>query len=264
VLLVPLSLGAALASIGLVAGRGSETSGWPIAVPAAIPLLVIGYCVVALSPSMRAAVPITMVTRVVWLGVLALSLIPWPMRRARAAREVVTDAQRDANTKAREDGEQAALDAAFATLTPERPLRDWLAVATTRYELRERVLAGVRTLPDRQAQAESLRGDDQAMLMSELRNLGLVATPALCRASDDFLVAHAESFRGKAATTTRYEIESASLERYLFAMQWLATNGCDLARSIAATDAVVRLYPADPSREQFLTRLAAMRRAGEK
>ena len=257
--LLPLSLAATMATIGLLANRGAGVSGWPIVVPVMIPLLVIAYAALVAVPSLRTLVPLPLASRVVWIAVLALSLVPWPLRRARASREEITEAQREANTRAMADSETARLEAIFQALTPETPLRDWLDVAVTQHELRERALAGIRSLPTRQAQAESLRGDDQAMLMSELRNLDLQATPALCRTANEFLVAHAESYRAKAATTARYEIEGASLEQYLFGMQWLASHGCDVCLAIDATDAVVRLYPTAPAREQFLARLASMR-----
>jgi hypothetical protein len=201
----------------------------------------------------------TVVSRVVWGAVLALSLAPWPLRRARAQLEVITESQRESAQQAEQDSTNAALAESFQRLTPESPLREWLVVAAATPELRERVLAGARTLPGRQAQAESMRGDDQAMLMSELRNLGLAATPELCDTANDFLAAHAESFRDRAATTSRYEIEGASIERYLFATHWLASNGCNVSRAIDVTESVVRLFPADPAREQFLARLASLR-----
>lgn len=259
IVLLPLSGAATLATIELLA-RQPEVGRWPMVVPAFIPAMILAYALWATSPALRAAIAPAAVHRTVWGMVLLLSLIPWPLRRATARRVATTEAEREAAGRAREDSAGRALEARLQALGRETPLRDWLAFATEGNDLRERTLAGIRALPNRQRDAEALRGDDQAMLMSELRNLGLAATPALCRSSNEFLVAHAQSFRPKAATMARYEIESSALERYLFAMQWLAAQQCNLTPTIDAYEDVVRRFPDSPERSAFLNALKGLRR----
>ena len=82
----------------------------------------------------------------------------------------------------------------------------------------------------------------------------------MCGSANDFLVDHAGSFRQKAATTERYEIEGASIERYLFAMEWLQENKCNITPAIDAYVSVIGLFPAATDREQFLARLALLRK----
>ena len=257
--LVPLSFAAALATISVLNGRGNEVAGWPVVIPAAMPLLILSYVIWTMSPSIRTAFAPALMESGVWGVVLLLSLIPWPLLQAKKRRDAATQATYEARAKASEDSAAQSLESGFDSLTPETPLREWLAFATAGNDMRERTLEGIRALPNRQAEAEALTGDDVAMLMYELRNLGLEATPALCRSANDLLASHAESFRAKAATTARYEIEGSAIERYLFAMQWLAGNRCDIERALAAYDGVVRLFPGSPDREQFLTRLASLR-----
>jgi hypothetical protein len=258
VVLLPLGLAATTTTIGLLRGRGGA-SGWPIVVPAVVPALIIAYGAWLSIPALHARLSADVAHRMVWGTVLVLSIVPFPLQRARRGREETTQAEREAAGRAREDAERRELEARLDSLTPDRPLRDWLAFAAAGHDLRERTLERIRELPGRQREAETMMGDDRALLMSELRNLGLEATPALCRSANDFLVQHAESFRSRAATTARYEIEGASIERYLFAMQWLAANGCEVGPAADAYGDVVRLYPAAPDREQFLARLASFR-----
>jgi hypothetical protein len=259
VVLLPLSLAAAIATINLLYRRGGSESGWPIVVLVIIPLVVIGYAVWATVPSLNLAISAAPFSRIVWGVVLLLSLLPWPLLQARRQRDAVAQETYRADAQASADSAAQALEARFAALTPATPLSDWLAFATAGNDLRERTLAGIRALPDRQAAAEALQGAPVALLMAELRNLDLTATPALCEQSRIFLLAHAESFRARAAVTSRYAIEAESVERYLFAMQWLASQGCDLSAVIDHYETVVRSFPPAPDREQFLARLATLR-----
>ena len=259
-LLVPLSFAAALATISVLAGVRGQATGWPIVILAALPLLILSYVMWVISPAVRGMLPPALMDRGVWGLVLVLSLIPWPLLRAKNNRDAAAREKYEAAAAAEEDSVAQALESEFNALTPETPLRDWLAFATAGNDMRERTLEGIRTLPNRQSEAEALRGEDLAMLMSELRNIGLEATPQLCKSANDFLVEHAASFRQKAATTDRYEIEGAAIERYLFAMEWLDTSKCDIAPAIDAYVGVVGLFPAAADREQFLARLALLRK----
>ncbi|MBA2707065.1 MAG: hypothetical protein H0U59_04585 [Gemmatimonadaceae bacterium] len=257
--LVPLSFAGGVAVIYVLSNDVVQPGRIPIVIAAAMPLLMMGYFVWGMFPSLRMGIPATSMSRVTWGLVLGLSLVPWPLLMAKNRRGATAQAKFDAAEKASQNRDAKALEAKLAALTPNTPLREWLLCATEGKDLRERTLEGIRALPRRQVEAEAMRGDDIAMLMSELRNLDLDASPALCRSAGEFLVDHAESFRGKAADTARYEIESQSIERYHFAMQWLATNKCDLMRAIDAYDNVVRLFPTAPDLARFLASLASFR-----
>ncbi|MEO8635707.1 MAG: hypothetical protein ABI587_10570 [Gemmatimonadales bacterium] len=260
-LLLPLSLAAGMATINLLYRRGADVSGWPIVVPAAVPLLIVSFVVWATVPTLRAAFPEELMSRAVWGAILVLSLLPWPLLREKNRRVAALQIAYEAAGRAGADSAEQALEAQFQSLSAGTPLREWLVFATAGNDLRERTLAGIRTLPRRQAEAEALTGPDLAMLMYELRNLDLKATSALCATTREFLVAHAESFRAKAPLTARYEIEGSAIETYLFAMQWLGAHDCDLTTAVDSYDSVVRLFPASADREQFLSRLASLRRA---
>ena len=257
-ILVPFSFAAAVGTIYALSNDVVPPSRLPIVVPAATSLLIIGYFLWATLPSLHAAIPAAMMNRVIWGLVLVLSLVPWPLLMAKNRRVAAAQAEYVAAEKASEDSAAEALEAELQSLTSETPLRDWLAFATAGNDFRERTLQGIRALPRRQSDAEAMRGADQAMLMDELRNLGLDASPALFRSAKEFLIDHAESFRDRAAPTTRYEVEAQSIERYFLSMQWLATNQCDLVSAVNTYDRVVRLFPAAPDREQFLARLAQL------
>ena len=262
-ILVPLSFAAALATISLLAGVRGQATGWPIVILAALPFLILAYVLWMISPSVHGAVSPAIMQRGLWGLILILSLVPWPLLRAKNQRDAEMRATYEAAAEAEEDSVAQALDSQFNSLTSGTPLRDWLAFATAGNDMRERTLEGIRALPNRQVEAEALRGDDLAMLMYELRNLGLEATPALCRSANEFLMEHAESFRGKAATTARYEIEGSAIEKYLFAMQWLSANRCDIGPALDRYDGIVRLFPAGSDREQFLTRLSLLRQRSD-
>ena len=258
--LVPASFAAALATISVLAGVRGQATGWPIVILAALPFLILTYVMWVISPAVRGVLPVPLMERGVWGLVLALSLIPWPLLRAKNSRDAAVREKYEAAAKAEEDSVATALESQLNSLNADTPLRDWLAFATAGNDMREQTLEGIRALPNRQRQAEALEGDDMANLMYELRNLGLEATPKLCKSANDFLVNHAESFRQKAATTARYEIEGSAIEKYLFAMQWLHENRCNIGPAIDAYADVVALYPAAPDREQFLARLAELRK----
>ncbi len=80
--LIPASGAAAVAAINLLRVRAGA-GGWPIVVPALVPVLVLAYLLWASYPRIQAMVPERLATGIVWGAVLILAILPWPLVRAR-------------------------------------------------------------------------------------------------------------------------------------------------------------------------------------
>jgi hypothetical protein len=90
VLLYPLSCAATIAAIELVRGRGSSPFVWAAIVPVLLPPLLMLTSAPAFVPWLRSRLSED-VREGVWVGILVLSLLPWPFlllqSRDRAARQ---------------------------------------------------------------------------------------------------------------------------------------------------------------------------------
>ena len=66
--------------------------------------------------------------RGVWGLILVLSLMPWPLLRAKNTRDAAARASYEAAAKAEEDSVAQALESELNSMKPDTPLRDWLVL----------------------------------------------------------------------------------------------------------------------------------------
>ena len=158
VLLLPASGVAALRALGLLSHPNSPPFLWPIVVSAAVPPLILLFCLWAAVPLARRALPAWSVAGLVWGATAVASVAILPLEQVR---EGVT-AQRNM--------ERETWAADFAKLPKDAPLWDWTPfLATPDDERLSAVINGIRQLDRRQADAETMldRGDLPLRFMSQ-------------------------------------------------------------------------------------------------
>ena len=148
-LAIPASGVAALTALDLLAHPAEPPYLWPMIISAAVPPLILLFCVWAVVPPARRAVPSWFVAAIVWGATLLFSTTIWPFQQIRAS--VVQQ----------QIAEQANWAADFAKMPRDAPLWDWIPFLDTPNEERlVAVIQAVRQLPGRQEQAETMLDRD--------------------------------------------------------------------------------------------------------
>jgi hypothetical protein len=153
----------------------------------------------------------------------------------------------------------------FSMLTPRSHLRAWLKFADDR-DLRERALAGARTLDHRTADAVEMlnRGEfEAATVLLYMPGLDLEATEPLCQASlkalyDQFT----QVYRPRPDDPRSYDelLGRLGAGAPLTALQWLASHGCDTDAALSEAEELVRSYQDSPARSAMLASLGQLHR----
>jgi hypothetical protein len=254
-LLIPLSGAALVAALSLLSPSGAGPR-WPIVVPAVAPALILGYAIWCLVPSFRAAVPERIMTAVAAVGLVLVSLVPWPAL-ARKSKEQTGNRQRiEAEFEARQAKEsEASRVAALAkldSLTEASPLWEWMELTDTAKGIRDRALERIRTVPRRQADAEMMLGRGYGNVAQLLPELGLEATQELCTAGRDFLQKKLESIRRLQFDAMEFELFAERIEPYLPMMTWLAARGCVLGTLASDLQSEANRFGPSPKRSPLL------------
>ena len=265
-LLVPAACAATIGAIEVLSQGTEWPVKWPLVVPALAPALVVGFALWAYLPSARALASAPVVGGVVFVALAALSIAPWPLvrerGRVRAAGPGELQAIRAAKRARWSDGERAAERAEVDALEADAPLYSWLPYTEPGDPMRERALAAIRRLPDRQRELEEMVRAGNVAAIREVPALASDATPALCDAVREAIVFHARRVRpddGKApASYARY---ARDVEFYMPTVEWLTARGCSLNDGLAELEATANAYAAGPERARFLAHLAELRRA---
>jgi ABC-type amino acid transport substrate-binding protein len=263
-----LYLLAAIATYGAIKTNLTWPGGWSILVPALLPPLLalygVGVRVPALATgSMHLAPAIALggiaLTAVAAIPFAYIDPVGYPARLAREKQGWdAAFAQRDAD----------ALDAArrweadISKLGPDSPLAAWLdyvngSVASE--PLHQQALDGARHANSRQADTIALLDRGQIRRLSELWQLDLPVTPALCTAYD-------RALHRLATTDDPFEaMVGEQLERQVQNLKFLLAAHCDLAASFdavtARADKVAEVNPGDERWVQLRATLAAMDRS---
>jgi hypothetical protein len=182
------------------------------------------------------------------IAALALAVIPfWALDTAaypgRLERHHAALAAADAAAREAGAQQEAALRAQFAGLGPDSSLRDYIA-ARHWYLGGVDILAGARQVKSRQSDAVAMLDAGMIVDLSDLWQLDLAPTPALCAR---YGAALATAFGG--AEIGRGSAFLSLLEAQVPNMQWLHEGDCDLDRPVGAVDARLRwmLESKDPS-----------------
>jgi hypothetical protein len=242
--LIPISGFAAFAALGLLARPHVSPFLWPIIIPALVPPLIVAFCVRALFPSLRAAIPAHRAGGIVWGATLALSLAIIPLQQLRDQAD-----HRFAATRAK-------YAADFAKLPADAPLWEWTPFLNTRDQTRvSAVLDRIRAVSRRQSDAELMleRGD---FPLGFLGRFELTPTQSLCKKARALLRRQVEPLTLKGPKAKRYAEIAEPVAGALAAMKWLVGYGCSCDAESLAWQTMAKAYR-DPNYDVY--ELAALR-----
>jgi hypothetical protein len=225
--IIPVSGFVAMAAADLLARAHLSPFLWPIVIPAAIPPLVVIWCVLALRGTTRmadialGALPLVMV---------AVCLLIQPLSLMR---------------KAVDDMETARLqkyDADLARVPAGAAMWEWTPFLETRDNTkREKVLDSIRGLEQRQAQAEIMldRGD---FPIQYLGFFDLDPTPALCDGARDLLRKQAAPLALKTPNSKPYSDIAVQVSDAVAGMTWLVGYDCSCDAELTAWESMAKGY----------------------
>jgi hypothetical protein len=229
-IIVPFSGVVALAAADLLARPEVSPFLWPVVIPALVPPLVVAWCFLAL----RAAALRPFVTRVVATALLGATLAVcaslWPFWLMRNAADGAETARRE------------KYDADLARVPANAPLWDWTPFLDTRDDTRRaKVLDSIRSIDQRQAQAESMldRGD------FPIRYLGffdLDPTPALCAKARNLLRSRVGLLELKTPNARPYADIAGQVSDAVAAMEWLVGYDCPCDAESTAWETTAKGY----------------------
>ncbi|MBC8085941.1 MAG: hypothetical protein H7Z40_01650 [Phycisphaerae bacterium] len=256
ILSVPLSAAAAVTVVNLLKDNRDFIGQWPLVTVVVVPLLILLFALWAVVPAVQAMASREVVLPAVWMAVLLLAVIPFPLRAVQKTRQARERQAFTTTVNNAEAEEHAAWRARFDAVHADAHLRDVLAFTTNGSNMRDEALARARTLPARQQNALEMMNRNEGAVMSELRNLALEHTAELCTEATEFLRRHAVDSRSRVSSDNgRFIVAAQELDKYIFGMQWLAERGCAVNEATAAYRETANLYPDSPERAEFLSRL---------
>jgi hypothetical protein len=225
--IVPGSGFAAMAAADLLARAYLSPFLWPLVVPAAVPPLVVIWCLLALRGRTRIAgtavdaLPAMMV---------AVCLLIWPLLLMR---------------KAVNDMETARLekyDVDLARVPVAAPMWEWTPFLDTRDDTkREKVLDSIRGLDRRQAEAETML-DRGNFPLQYLGFFDLDPTPALCDKARALLRKRVAPLVLNAPNSRPYRDVAVQVSDAAAAMGWLVGYDCSCDTESAAWESMAKGY----------------------
>jgi hypothetical protein len=228
--IVPVSGFVAMDAADLLARAHLSPFLWPIIIPALVPPLVVAWCFLALSAlTLRAA--IAKVAGGVLLGAtlaVCASILPLSLMR-----------------KAVDDLAAARLekyDADLARVPANAALWDWTPFLETQDDTkRAKVLDSIRSIDQRQAQAEAMldRGD---FPIGYLGSFDLDPTSALCEKARSLLRRRVEPLVLKSPNTKPYSDIALQLADAISGMDWLVGYDCACDAEAAAWEVMAKGY----------------------
>jgi hypothetical protein len=229
-ILIPVSGFVTFAALELLARPAVSPFLWPIIIPALIPPLVMGFCMWALIPSLRAAVPARVAGGIVWGAtlILCVAILPLQQMRDRAVQQV---------SAARE---KYAAD--FARLAADSPLWAWVAFLNTPDQTRvNAVLDRIRPLGRRQSDAELMleRGD---FPLGYLGRFDLTPTRSICDKARALLRRQVAPLVLKTPNAKRYAEIAEPVAGALAAMKWLVGYDCACDAESLAWETMAKAY----------------------
>jgi hypothetical protein len=221
---------AAMSALGLLSDPNTAPFLWPIVVSAVVPPLVVLFCLWAVIPVVRAAIPVAVAAGIVWGITLAVSASVWPMESIRTKVLAERQAARD------------RWDVAFATLPRDAPLWEWVALLPTADVLQESaVIEGIKHLDRRQNDAETMleRGD---FPLRYLGRIDLNPTQKICDTARALLRRKIEPLVLPPGVTRPYPVIRANVEAAVAAMDWLVGYDCSCDTESLAWETMANAY----------------------
>jgi hypothetical protein len=264
VVLVPASGAATVAAIEVLSQGTEWPVKWPLIVPILAPLILIVVAVWSYSPSLRAMTAPRAIGGVATIVLAGLSIAPWPLlrerTRVRRAGPGELAAIRAAKRARWSNSDSASARAQFEALEPDAPLYSWLPFTEPGHPLRDRAMAAIARLPDKQREVEEMVRSGNVAAVREIPNLGVEATQSLCDAASESIVFHARrSLPDSPTEAAQYARYARDVEFYMPAVVWLVDRGCPIAPAIAELETTARAFGDSPERARFLNQLAQLK-----
>jgi hypothetical protein len=229
-ILAPASAAASFVAVELLAHPQEPPHLWPLVAPAAAPPLILFFCLWALLPPLRSALPGRFVPLLAWaaVGLAAIAIIPMQTERERAqARAMAAEHDYDIRFAG------LAADAPLWALTPFLQTRNAVSI--------DRVLARMRSRDKRQEEAELMlaRGD---FPLGYLGRIDLEPTPSLCEKARALLRQQVKPLAPNEPDREPYSKVAAPVGDALAAMRWLVGYGCSCDAEAFAWQSMARMY----------------------
>jgi hypothetical protein len=225
--IVPASGFAAMAAADLLARAYLSPFLWPLVIPAAVPPLVVVWCLLALRGRTRMA---GIALGALPVAVVAVCLLIQPLSLMRKA---VND---------RETARRQKYDADLARLPAGAPMWEWTPFLDTRDDTkREKVLDSIRGLEQRQVQAEAMldRGD---FPLGYLGFFDLDPTPALCDKARNLLRKQVAPLVLKPPNSKPYSDIAVQVSDAVAGMSWLVGYDCSCDAESLAWETMAKGY----------------------
>ncbi|MCK9918420.1 hypothetical protein MXD81_55785 [Microbacteriaceae bacterium K1510] len=228
--LIPASGLVTFGVLGLMTAPQLAPYSWPLVIPAAVPPLVIAFCLWALLPATHSYVPAPVAGGVVWGLVLLLCIAYVPLQQVRDA------------VHEREAADLAKYEAALNAVPADAPL--WALTPfldTHNYVKLDEVVARIRALPNRQAEAETMlaRGDFPLVYLGRF---DLDATPSLCEKTRGQLRRRAAALTLATPETKPFSDIAIEVDGAVAALRWLIDYDCAAMPEAEAWETMAKAY----------------------
>jgi hypothetical protein len=209
--IVPVSGHVAMAAADLLARAHLPPFLWPIVIPAVVPPLAVIWCFLALLGGGRIS---GIAANVLPAAILAVCVLIQPLSNMRIAVDDVETARLE------------KYDADLARVPADAAMWDWVPFLDTRDGVkREKVLGSIRSIDQRQAQAETMldRGD---FPIGYLGFFNLDPTQSICDKARSLLRKRVEPLALATANSRPYSEIALQVSDAVAAMSWLVGHDC--------------------------------------
>jgi hypothetical protein len=258
----PISLAGAIAAIVILYNPATR---WPVVIPAIAPLLIGGYILYALFPSVQ-KIPVANVGYVVWAMTTALSISVAPST-IHFARNALDDGSIDATpgpkldawmAKQREDRRQRGLEE-LRKSDDETKLYELEHLIRPDSPVLKEALEFMRHQPNRQAEAVLMLQGQDSRILHFLGDIDLQPTAEMCNAARGYL---RQALRERQRNSTEPSpYIGAEFTEGIESITWISKHcGCDA--ELAAIEAYARAQQQEaPDVQKFLQALTAIKQA---
>jgi hypothetical protein len=258
-ILLPASAVAAAVAAELYEQQG----GWPILVPALLPLVIALYALWArMHQQLNKSFPAQSTSIYAGVAVLVMTAGPIAAKWYADRPDPVLKARSAAEERARHEEQQRQVAAVrsreaaeFAKLGPQSSLGDYLPYLHGDHA--HAALTDIRLVKSRQADAIALLQQGRIGDLTELRDFNVEPTPELCEAYGKALATAAAQVSPQQRSD--YISAGIELEAQLPNIKWLAGTRCDLGEALALLETNVRAVTDSPRLTQFADTLGKLR-----
>jgi len=228
--LIPVSGFVSLEALELLSRPNMPPFLWPMIIPAGVPPLVYAFCLWALLPQLRAAIPAPFAATFVWgsVAILCVAIVAFDQTRA--------------NFRDREAAKIAQMDADYASRPADAPLWDLVRFLDTPNTSKSNgVIERIGKLQRRQNDAELMldRGD---FPLGYLGRFDLTPTQSICDKARALLRRRVEPLALPTPNSKPYRDIFGPVNDAVAAMTWLVGHECSCDAEAQAWQAMAEAY----------------------